>query len=301
MGAINPHDKYFKSVFSNKNEAKDLISNVIDSSLSVMINYKTLNLENTSYITKELKESFSDLVFSVKMNELEIKITLLLEHKSYLPKYPHIQLMNYMSNIWMKQEQNKESLTRILPIYIYHGKKTWSYKSFKSYFDIQIKQMDVYTPDFDYSILDLSKYSDEQIETNFKHIYVRTSLLLLKNYFDEQVLKKNLFSYLSNLKQLLNSSTYAFMRKTAEYIVSSTELDKHTIYNNFSKISEKGGEIAMTTADKLRQEGKFEVLRTIILNNYLEKGLDIKSISTFLSISENEVKKFLIEEGVIVS
>jgi hypothetical protein len=61
----------------------------------------------------------------------------------------------------------------------------------------------------------------------------------------------------------------------------------------------------MTTADKLRQEGriegKFEVLRTIILNNYLDKGLDIKTISTFLSISEKEVKKFLIEEGVSIS
>jgi predicted transposase/invertase (TIGR01784 family) len=204
MKVTNPHDKYFKAVFSKKEEAIDLIKNSLSKEIVSKLNLNSLKLENTSYITKQLKELFSDLVFSCQCNEVKIMITILFEHKSYVPKHPHLQLMEYMCGIWRKESGDKIELTRVIPIFIYHGKKSWKIKHFHNSFNNKLEETNRYIPEFDYAIIDLSKYTDDQIQKNFKQVYARTSLLLLKNYLDEVRLKQNLFLYLSNLKELRN-------------------------------------------------------------------------------------------------
>ena len=85
----NSHDKFFKETFSNKEEAIDLLRNALPKQLLEKVNLASLQLDNSSYIDEELKESFSDLVFNCKFKgKTDIKIAILIEHKSYVPAYP---------------------------------------------------------------------------------------------------------------------------------------------------------------------------------------------------------------------
>ena len=94
MKKINPHDRFFKETFSKKEEVQDLVINTLPKQLSAKLNFTSLQLDNTSYIDEELKENFSDLVYNCKYKgKKTIKISLLLEHKSYKPDYIHIQLL----------------------------------------------------------------------------------------------------------------------------------------------------------------------------------------------------------------
>jgi predicted transposase/invertase (TIGR01784 family) len=56
-----PHDKLFKQVFSEASNAVDFIRGIFPKELLSKLNLETIVLENSSYITKNLKESFSDL------------------------------------------------------------------------------------------------------------------------------------------------------------------------------------------------------------------------------------------------
>lgn len=86
MKAINPHDKFFKEIFSKKEEVQDLIINTLPKYLTNKIDFSSLQLDNTSYVDEELKTSFSDLVYNcIYKGKTTIKISLLLEHKSYRP------------------------------------------------------------------------------------------------------------------------------------------------------------------------------------------------------------------------
>jgi predicted transposase/invertase (TIGR01784 family) len=113
----NPHDVFFKEVFSDKDNAVDFIKGVFPEELKEKLDLSTLALDNNSYVDEELKETFSDIVYNcLYQGQKYIKITLLFEHKSYVPDYPHLQLLKYMLNIWMTQEKQKEELTHIVPV-----------------------------------------------------------------------------------------------------------------------------------------------------------------------------------------
>lgn len=76
----------------------------------------TLNLEKDSFINKELKENYSDLLFSANIDGKESYVYFLFEHKSYPDKTVHFQLLKYMAEIW-DLKMRKEKLNKSGRIY----------------------------------------------------------------------------------------------------------------------------------------------------------------------------------------
>ncbi|WP_242637384.1 hypothetical protein [Desulfobacter hydrogenophilus] len=70
-----------------------------------------------------------------------------------------------------------------------------------------------------------------------------------------------------------------FLEAVINYILQATEIKTDKLVDSVARISEKGGEIAMTTAEKIRQKG-------------LQKG----SQQTMVSLVRNARKKGLSEE-----
>ncbi len=132
MRIIKAHDKFFKEIFSNKEEAIGLLRNTLPKRIVENIDFRTLKLDNTSYVDDELKEYFADLVFDVKYKvNAKIKLSILIEHKSNIPKNPYIQLLKYILNIWnYNSEKSNEKLTPILPIIVYAGKYKWEKRDY---------------------------------------------------------------------------------------------------------------------------------------------------------------------------
>ncbi|MCF8372192.1 MAG: Rpn family recombination-promoting nuclease/putative transposase [Bacteroidales bacterium] len=234
MKTINPHDKFFKEAFSKKEEAGDLIKNVLPEGLSNNIDVSTLQLDSTSYIDEELQESFSDLVYNcVYKGKTKIKITLLIEHKSYAVDYPHLQLLKYLQKIWEANIKQKTALVPVIPILVYHGKEKWDKIKFEDYF-----------PGID-----------------------------------------------NELKQFLVSIFH--------YVFSNTVIEDKEIVNAISLISEKGGNIAMTTATKLINKGKLEGKQEDVVKLFTKIGLSVEQIANTLDLDKSFVEMALKEQGLI--
>ena len=122
MEITNPHDKFFKDNFTDKDIVKDFIKGSFPKDLQNNLDLSSLELDNNSYIDEELKEYYSDIVYNCLYKKLDIKITILFEHKSYIPDYPFLQLLKYMIKVWDFNIKNKEKLMPIIPIIFYHGK-----------------------------------------------------------------------------------------------------------------------------------------------------------------------------------
>ena len=100
---------------------------------------------------KELRESFSDLVYSATYRgTVAIKLSLLFEHKSYQPRYPHLQLLRYMLGIWETQRDQKLALTPVIPIIVYHGRESWQYRTLSELFAGADQELRRFLPSFDY-------------------------------------------------------------------------------------------------------------------------------------------------------
>ena len=104
----SPHDKLFKETFSHVEVARSFLHNYLPADVIKFLDVDTLEPEKDSFIDKELKESFSDLLFGTDINGRKGYIYFLFEHKSYPDKTVAFQLLKYMTEIWntkMKKEK----------------------------------------------------------------------------------------------------------------------------------------------------------------------------------------------------
>jgi len=293
----NPHDKFFKEVFSHTENAVDFIRGVFPEGIKNKLDYTSLKLEKDSYITKELKEFFSDIVYTVKyQGDKTIKISLLFEHKSYRVKYPHFQILQYLVNIWKFDINNKRGLHPVIPIVIYHGKEKWEYRSFSSCFDGIDEELARFIPCFDYLLSDLSGLSHGEIKGRiFTEVSLEIALSLMKHIFDEEQLRK----YLKDIFEVgrmyyEEEKGLEFLECVLRYLFGSTEISEKEVIKILTQISMKGGEQAMTTAEMLidkgkregKREGKLEDAKVMLL-----EGLEISFISKVTGLSETEIAK----------
>ncbi len=114
----NPHDKFFKKVFSHVETAKDFLLNYLPAELSDLIDPDSLELSKDSFIDKDLKTYFSDLLYKVCLKDGPTAyIYILFEHKSYQEPLVAFHILKYMVRIWEMSisKGEKKSLPIIIP------------------------------------------------------------------------------------------------------------------------------------------------------------------------------------------
>ncbi|SFS80242.1 Rpn family recombination-promoting nuclease/putative transposase, partial [Halolactibacillus miurensis] len=65
----NPHDKLFKETFRHKDVTKDFVTYYLPAHIVEQIDVNTLEPQKDSFITQDLKEVFSDLLFKVNIHD----------------------------------------------------------------------------------------------------------------------------------------------------------------------------------------------------------------------------------------
>jgi predicted transposase/invertase (TIGR01784 family) len=155
MNSEQSHDKFFKETFSRTDITADFLQACLPGDIHAKLDLSSLRRKTDSHTDEQLNEHFADLIFSILCDGKPIRITLLLEHKSYPVKYPHFQLNRYLLNVWEQQIRQKNKLTPILPIIIYHGQSRWQKRPLSAYFPGIAIELTTYLPAFDYVLIDL--------------------------------------------------------------------------------------------------------------------------------------------------
>jgi predicted transposase/invertase (TIGR01784 family) len=71
---LNPHDKFFKETFSIRENVIDFLRGTFPEEILKKLDLSTLTQDNNSYIDEELREHFSDIVYSCFCRGKELKI-----------------------------------------------------------------------------------------------------------------------------------------------------------------------------------------------------------------------------------
>lgn len=267
----NPHDKFFKALFSKKQEVTDFVKGFFPREIQEKIDLSSLQPDPSSYVDNRLKEHFSDFVYNCNYGSNKIKIVLLFEHKSTKPPYPHFQLLRYFLNIQEQQIKQKKTPIPVIPVIIYHGYISWDYIPFHEYFQGTDPAIEKFLPKFDYLLMDLSKYSIEEVKQFYQSLALQMSLLILKYIFKKNELKTHFFRIFEKLPELLSHdegrNLYASI---LTYLFYGSDLETNYVIDAFQQISDEGGEIAMSTAEKLIQQGKQEGRQEGILKSKQE-------------------------------
>ncbi|MBE1557093.1 Rpn family recombination-promoting nuclease/putative transposase [Sporosarcina limicola] len=287
MKIQNPHDKFFKETMGNLETAKDFLANYLPESVMRVVNLDTLEPQKDSFISPELEESFSDLLFEVDISGKESYLYFLFEHKSYPDKGIALQLLKYMIEIW-EAKMNKEfvkGLPIIIPLVMYHGTSHWrtvsSLGEMLLGYDELPEDLKIYVPNFNHVLYDVSVYADEDIKGNAK---TRILLTLLRDIFtkDGDKLQESIIRSIRYLNELEDRQTGTeYLETIIRYVLSAgNSLTKRNVKQMITQIEmnyPEGSEMTMTMAEMWMEEGMEKGMEKGLekgMKKGLEKGLE---------------------------
>ena len=186
----NPNDKFFKKLFGLVIVVQDYMTNLFPKHLAAKLDLNSLELDNTTYITADLEEYHSDIVWRCRLlgKKQYVNICFIFEHKSYVPDYPHIQIGDYKQGAYNKQLASGQPLTVVVPILIYHGKRKWNKKPFARYFGEIDEAFQQFIDPYEFYLTNLADYSDSMIAA-FSNIFLMKGFLALKHYTEKMYIK----------------------------------------------------------------------------------------------------------------
>jgi predicted transposase YdaD len=202
-----------------------------------------------------------------KLSGREALIYLLLEHQSTSDPLMALRLLGYLNRIWqqvIKRDPSGRLIPAIIPLVVYHGAKCWQAPTrFAELVDLndEDKQtMASLIPDFGYLIDDLSGQSDEQLSARAigqVGLLTLLSLQRLPNAAEPEAVFERMTDLIaqvvsapSGMEALTAVLCYLFKVSESEPLVIRKLLEE--------KVGQRAVEVYMTTADRLKEEGRAE-------------------------------------------
>lgn len=120
-----PHDKVFKRLLSFISVAKDMMRQYLPDDLVSEINWSSVKLMSSEFIDYQLQKRVADVVYYARLRNNKGDIYCLFEHQSTADPNMMQRIIQYTSHIMERHsKQNPGKLPLVVPILIYHGKKT---------------------------------------------------------------------------------------------------------------------------------------------------------------------------------
>ncbi|MGD9731512.1 MAG: hypothetical protein AB7U45_04955 [Desulfamplus sp.] len=120
----------------------------------------------------------------------------------------------------------------------------------------------------------------------------------MKNIFNQEELERHLSQFLEiGTSFFQQEQGLKFLESIINYILQATEIQTDIVVSSISIITEKGGEMAMSTAERLRQEGSYKTTVSFV-NNVKKQGLSEELIAQIANIDVESVRKILKNEKV---
>ncbi|GAA4442401.1 hypothetical protein GCM10023091_29180 [Ravibacter arvi] len=266
------HDKFLRAILADKQIAIDYFRACLPKNVADLLDFSTLTQLPDTYISKALRKTVSDIVYfcRAKVGRQELKISLLLEHKSKSEKFMPAQLGSYIYSGYLKQIAQDKTVSPIIPVLLYHGKERWFYRTLATLFKDLSEDLRPFIPNYDYIYHDLGEIPDEQIRA-LENKFLQASLLALKY----SQLKKRLRSLIPAILSLAMETQQNLRTSLFVYTfgVSGLKEDgingiledvpaniKHTVMNTLDIFVEKGKKIGL-------QEKTEKAIRNMILED----------------------------------
>jgi hypothetical protein len=286
----NPHDKLFKQILGEPENAADFVANNLPGDIVSHIDLTTLQVVQVSFIDAQFVQSEADLLFSVDIANRPGYVYFLFEHQSSPDGFMMLRLLGYMVRVWKRfQGENPEwdRLPVIVPMVLFHGPKGWQAPpSFHSLVEIPAESFEPYTPAFRCKLYDLSPFGHDQLTGN---AVIRILGDLFAAYgradFEERVRRA-----FDALNELLNAPGFARLLEIVfRYVLHVFDIPREKLRQLVTGTLKRDvEEFLMTTYEQLRQEGANLVLAQLVAKKFQAQPDELLPLLGKLSASQQE-------------
>jgi predicted transposase/invertase (TIGR01784 family) len=297
-----PHDATFRQFLSQPDIARDFMELHLPAELRAICDLSTLKLESGSFVEDDLRQYFSDILYSLKTSNGDGYIHVLVEHQSTPDRHMAFRLMRYaVAAMHRHLEAGHEQLPLVIPVLFYTGKRSpypYSTRWLDEFEDPSLAE-NLYGSTF--PLVDVTVIPDEEIMGHRsmaaltllqKHIHQRDiatltdrlATLLMADYLSSPQVTA-LIHYLLQAGESADSE--AFVRELAQRVPQHGDALMTIAQQLEQKGIEKGIQLGEQRGiEKGRNEGKVEVARTMLQN-----GIDRNTVMKMTGLSEDELSQ----------
>ncbi|QTA86181.1 Rpn family recombination-promoting nuclease/putative transposase [Desulfonema magnum] len=258
----NIHDKFFQETFTRQEIAKSFLRHYLPKSLLSNLDMRTLNIIKDSFIDRELREHFSDILYTARFRNTDLYIYLLFEHKSYRENPEALQILRYKVRIWEQYVKKHPKARKVPPTFsmlLYHGKSRWTVsRKFQTIVEqSNDRLLKKYVPEFRYKLCDISHLPDDKIRGD---VLGRIVLLVAKYVFRPD-LREKLPQILSLFHAVADRRTaFEILEVLLRYVVRATEKFDENDIREIVEQSSIGEDIMQTFIDKYISQEEIRLL-----------------------------------------
>jgi len=277
-----PHDATFRQFLKIPDIARDFMEIHLPAELRAICDLSTLKLENGSFVEENLRQYFSDILYSLKtVGGGKGYVQVLIEHQSSPDKHMAFRMIRYaVAAMQSHLDAGHKKLPLVIPVLFYTGKRTpypYSTNWLQEFADPELAK-NLYSNDF--PLVDITAIPDEEI---MEHRSMAALTLLQKH-----IHQRNLTVLIDKLVAVLLTDYLASPQVEAliNYIIQAGETaDAGAFVRELAlRVPQHGNEL-MTIAQQLeqkgrkegilqgREEGREEGIRTVA-HSMLQQGID---------------------------
>lgn len=242
---------------SDEKNVRQFVREFLPQELSREIKVDNLKMLPTEKI-KRYTRYHMDLAIECEIGETKGQIYFIFEHKSYPDAGVLFQCLSYVSVIWDEEMRHNQPLIPIIPVVIYHGAQNWNIPlNFQGQFSDLKETIKPYLPEFKYSLVDLTRLSDDEIKEKAKgNLFLAASLQLMK-YIPRQ-----------DVSSIMGISDIILLSKRDKltlfwYMTYGLDIELETMER---VIKQLGGEDVMPSlAERLKNRGEIEGKQKILI------------------------------------
>jgi len=114
---VNPHDRFFRKVWSRKAEARDFLRHYLPADIVALLDLRSLELSKESFIDEQLRGHYSDMLYQLRFKDgTPARVYILLEHKRTPERATPFQLLRYVVKIDERSLQQGIDPAQVPPV-----------------------------------------------------------------------------------------------------------------------------------------------------------------------------------------
>ncbi|MBW1254051.1 Rpn family recombination-promoting nuclease/putative transposase [Pantoea allii] len=300
-----PHDATFRQFLTQPEIARDFMELHLPAELRAVCDLSTLKLESGSFVEDDLRQYFSDVLYSLKTTHGDDGyVHVLIEHQSSPDKHMALRLLRYAVAAMQRHlEAGHKTLPLVIPVLFYTGKRSpypYSTRWLDEFTDPALASR-LYGEAF--PLVDVTIIPDEEIAEHRsmaaltllqKHIHQRDLAELV-----DKLVPVLLAGYLSSSQviSLIHYIVQAGETADAEALVRELahRVPQHgdALMTIAQQLEQKGIEKGMEKGIQLgREEGRSEGEREATLKiarTMLQSGLDRETVMKMTGLNEDDL------------
>ncbi|EIF0294112.1 Rpn family recombination-promoting nuclease/putative transposase [Salmonella enterica] len=286
-----PHDAFFKQFLIHPDTTRDFLDIHLPAEIRGICDLDTLRLESSHSVEESLKEQYSDVLYSVKMQGTSGYIHVLIEHQSTADKKMAFRMMRYaIAAMHRLLKDENGPLPLVVPL-LFYQEKTSPYPLSMSWLDMfalpELARR-IYSEPF--PLVDITVIPDDDIMQHRRIALLERLVTLISAEYTTESQLNSLLSYM--VQRGHTDQPQVFYRELANRLPQEESM--MTLAEWFEEQGmQKGGREGMLEGKREGlQEGKTEERRNIA-RRMLESGMTREAVAQITTLTDDEIEQII--------